>query len=250
MTSILIDDEPRATKSLTSMLRLTCPDVEVLATFNDPLEGLEQLRTTTPDMLFLDIQMPHMTGFELLEKLGKIKFSVIFTTAYDQYALQALKASAVDYLLKPIDMEELEGAVAKARALRQHLQLPDYAPLEQLFHHLHQAQQPRIAVPNSEGLVFVLVADIIRLESDGNYTTIFLAKGPKMLVSRNIGELEAQLSGHPFCRVHHSHLIHLDHLRRYLRLDGGYAEMSDGSRVEISRRKKDEFLERIAKMSG
>jgi len=241
MTAILVDDEPNATEALTNMLRMTSPDVEVMAVANDPNQGLELIRERQPDLLFLDIQMPHMTGFEMLEKLGKINCAVIFTTAYDQYALQAFKVSAADYLLKPIDMDELEAAVAKVRERRASAQ-PDFNALERLFQQVQKPEPQRIPLPLGDGLMFVLVADIVRLQSDSNYTTFYLANHDKVLVSRTMGEYEAVLEKQNFCRVHHSHIINLTHLRRYVKTDGGYVEMSDGSKVEISRRKKDDFV--------
>lgn len=241
MTAILIDDEPNATEALTNMLRMTTPDVEVIAVANDPQTGIKQIRERSPDLLFLDIQMPHMTGFELLEKLGKVNFSVIFTTAYDQYALQAFKVSAVDYLLKPIDMDELEAAVAKVRARMKTAQ-PDYSAFERLFQQVQKPEPQRIALPMGDGLMFVLVADIVRLQSDSNYTMFYLTTRDKVLVSRTLGEYEEVLTKQNFCRVHHSHIINLAQMKRYVKTDGGYAEMSDGSKVEISRRKKDDFV--------
>lgn len=241
MTAILIDDEPNATEALTNMLRMTCPDVEVIAIANDPQRGIELLRERQPDVLFLDIQMPHMTGFELLEKLGKVNFEVIFTTAYDQYALQAFKVSAVDYLLKPIDMDELEAAVGKVRERKRAAQ-PDFGAIEHLFRQMQRPEPQRLALPVGDGLMFVPVSDIVRLQSDSNYTTFYLTSKQKVLVSRTMGEYEDLLGKQNFCRVHHSHIINLAHLQRYVKTDGGYAEMSDGAKVEISRRKKDDFV--------
>lgn len=244
MTAILIDDEFNATEALTNMLRMTTPDVEVIAIANDPHEGLEKIRTLKPDLLFLDIQMPFMTGFELLEKLGKFNCSVIFTTAYDQYALQAFKVSAADYLLKPIDMDELEAAVAKVRE-RLKAQQPDFSSFEQLFRQVQRPESRRLALPTADGLIFIQMDNIIRLQSDSNYTTFYLTGAEKLLVSRTLGEYEEILERNNFCRIHHSHIINMAHLKRYIKTDGGYAQLSDGSNVEISRRKKDEFLAKL-----
>lgn len=244
MKAILIDDEPNATEALTNMLQLTAPDVQVMAVANDPKVGLEILRDAQFDLLFLDIQMPHLSGFELLNRLGKTNFSIIFTTAYDQYALQAFKYSAVDYLLKPIDLDELEAAVNKVREQVQ-TQQPDFSALERLFQQVQKPGAQRLSLPVSDGLVFVQIADIIRLESDSNYTFFYLNTGEKILVSRTMGYYESLLEAHNFCRVHHSHLINMAQVQRYLKTDGGYAIMSDGSKVEISRRKKDDFVARL-----
>ena len=195
--TILIDDEPNATEALTNMLRMTSPEVSVIATANDPFQGLEKLRDLQPDLLFLDIQMPFMSGFELLEKLEKFNFSVIFTTAYDQYALQAFKVSAVDYLLKPIDMDELQVAVEKVRA-RMQSPRPDFDAMERLFKQVQKPLPQRIALPIGDGLIFIAVSDIVRLQSDSNYTTFYFTNRDKILVSRTMGYFEAMLSDQVF----------------------------------------------------
>lgn len=247
MKAILIDDEPNSTEALEQMLRLTCPDVEVVGIANSAQNGLEIIRKHAPDVIFLDIQMPHMTGFELLEKLGKVNFAIIFTTAHDQYALQAFKVSAADYLLKPIDMDELENAVEKVRN-RMKTAVPDFGSLESLFRQMQKTEVKRLVLPTGDGLVFVNLSDIVRLESDSNYTMFHLVSKQKILVSRTLGEYENVLLANDFCRIHHSHLINLAQLRRYIKTDGGYAEMSDGSKIEISRRKKEEFLLKIGEL--
>jgi two-component system, LytTR family, response regulator len=242
MTAILIDDEPHATEALTNMLRMVANDITVIGTTNNAEAGLAMLREQPVDLLFLDIQMPHMTGFELLSKLDEIRFDVIFTTAYDQYALQAFKVSAVDYLLKPIDMDELEAAIQKVREKKQAV-APDFSAFERLFQQVQPAQAPqRLGLPVGDGLTFVAISDIVRLQSDSNYTIFYLSNREKIMVSRTMGEYEQTLPKQQFCRVHHSHIINLAHLRRYVKTDGGYAEMSDGTKVEISRRKKDDFV--------
>ena len=244
MKAILIDDEQNATEALQNMLRMVTPDVEVIGAANTAQKGLDMIQSLQPDLVFLDIQMPYMTGFELLEKLGRFSFSVIFTTAYDQYALQAFKVSAVDYLLKPIDMDELEAAVEKVRERRKQPQA-DFGVLEQLFKQVKKAHTERLALPTSDGLVFIAIEDIIRLQSDSNYTTFYLTRKEKIVVSRTLGDYEPTLTAQNFCRVHHSHIINMAHLKRYFKNDGGYAEMSDGSKVEISRRKKDNFMAKL-----
>jgi two-component system, LytTR family, response regulator len=244
MKAILIDDEQNATEALQNMLRMVTPDVEIVGIANEAQRGLDLIQTLKPDLVFLDIQMPYMTGFELLEKLGRFNFSVIFTTAYDQYALQAFKVSATDYLLKPIDMDELEAAVEKVRERLKQPQ-PNFDALEQLFKQVKKNNTERLALPTSDGLVFIAIEDIIRLQSDSNYTTFYLTRKEKIVVSRTLGEYEPTLTAQNFCRVHHSHIINMAHLKRYFKNDGGYVEMSDGSKVEISRRKKDDFLAKL-----
>lgn len=244
MKAILIDDERNATEALTNMLRMVTPDVEVIGIANTAQQGIELIQSLKPDLVFLDIQMPYMTGFELLEQLGQFNFSVVFTTAYDKYALQAFKVSAVDYLLKPIDMDELEASVEKVRE-RMKQPTTDFTALEQLFKQVKKNDAQRLALPTSDGLVFIALDDIIRLESDSNYTTFYLTKKERIVVSRTLGEYEPTLTAQNFCRIHHSHIINMAHLKRYFKNDGGYAEMSDGSKVEISRRKKDDFMAKL-----
>lgn len=245
MKAIIVDDERNAGEALHKMLQLIGSDVEVIEIFNDPRVALEQLKTLTYDLLFLDIQMPFLTGFELLDKLESIPFQIIFTTAYDQYAMQAFKVSAADYLLKPIDMDDLEKAVDKAKSniLNKSKQESN---IINVLNTVAPSKMQKLALATFEGIYFAAYQDIIRLESDSNYTKFYFANKETLLVSKTIGEYEKILDPQIFCRVHHSHIINLGQLSKFIKVDGGYAEMSDGSKVEISRRKKDEFMKKVS----
>jgi two-component system LytT family response regulator len=223
-----------------------CPNVEVISQAQGVDEALAALEEHPEiQLVFLDIEIPGKSGFELLESYESPEFRVIFTTAYDQYALQAIHLSALDYLLKPIHIKELIAAVNKAE---QHFQSEMYAKsYHQLIHHLRNPNQlnPRIALPTNDGLIFLTVDQIIRCQAEGNYTQIVYNETKAILASRKLKEFENILEPYNFFRVHHSHLINLSHLTEYKRGDGGIAVMADGSEITISRRKRDEFLEKL-----
>lgn len=247
--TIIVDDEPRGANSLQKMLAYTESRIEVVAVCNSSVEAVPTIQALKPELVFLDIQMPHLTGFEMLEELGCVDFEVIFTTAHDQYALQAFKYSAVDYLLKPIDMEELENAVQKV--LNRYAQ-KNHAPLEKLFQSMY-AQQPhirKISLPTSNGLQFVEIEDIIRLEASSNYTTIYFQHQKPLLVSRTLKEFEDQLASKGFFRIHNSHLINIKHIKSYTKGEGGIVTLSDNSQADVSRRKKEEFLAILERLMG
>ena len=247
--TIIVDDEKGGRESLKKLLERHCPEIEVIATAANINVAREKITALQPDLVFLDIEMPGGSGFDLLEQLSDKSFSVIFITAYDQFAIKAIRFSAIDYLLKPVDPEELKNAVS-AFVLKH--KAKDES-IDDRIKVLMENMQPgnsnkKIALPEQDGLVFVYIKDIIRCYSEGSYTRIIL-KDKKILVSRTIGELDELLTGSDerFFRVHRSHLINLSHIKRYVKGDGGYAVMDDGSEVEISRRKRNEFIEAMLK---
>ena len=203
------------------------------------------MNSLKPELIFLDVMMPDGSGFDVLEKLGALKFEVIFTTATDKFAVKAIKYSALDYLLKPIDPEELKNAVGKVVARNKKVSNEDN--LRSLLENVKQNenQYAKITLPTGNAYEVVLVKDIIRCEANDNYTNVYLASGKKYLVSGTLKHYEELLPEKDFIRVHHSHLINMNHMLRFLKEDGGYAIMSDGSKVEVSRRKKDEFLKKL-----
>jgi two-component system LytT family response regulator len=240
MKAIIIDDEEKGRKILQSLLGSYCKDVTVAATAGDADEAYTLILKHKPDVIFLDIEMPNGNGFSLLERFDEIPFHVIFTTAYDSYAIKAIKYHALDYLLKPIDIDELKLAVEKIKTLRQTRQ-----PENRYFEFLASRKLEftgRIGLPIKEGVVFMPVSDIVWIESDGNYCTFHTMDSKKYVVSKNIGEYEELLPCHEFFRAHKSHLINVKKVKKYIRTDGYYVEMEDGAMVEIARRKKDEFL--------
>lgn len=245
--TVIIDDEPHATKSLEILLSEDCPQVEVLASFNHPAEALLFLRSNQVDLIFLDIDMPFMNGFELLNRLAPINFDIIFVTAYDQYAIKAFKFSAFDYLLKPVDEVELINSVRKLETkTKKSTQNSNFEHLLEVFKS-GQTAVKRIALPTLEGFEFIEVEKIIRCESDSNYTKIFLQNAPMMLVSRTLKEIEETLSDLPFIRVHNSHIIAKNHVKKYVKADGGYILMIDNAEIPISRARKEEVINELTK---
>ena len=228
------------------LLSKNCSDtVELLASVQSVEEGLTAVRTYKPQLVFLDIEIGNKTGFDLLKQLPEINFEVIFTTAYDKYAVQAFKFSALDYLLKPIDTDELQAALKK---LNDKVSQKDIAgKFDTLFHNLKniQSSSKRICVPVLSGLVFIQTDDIIRCESNINYTTLFLKDKQKLLVAKTLKEFEEMLTEYNFYRVHNSHLINLAYIKMYNKGKGGTVTMTDGSEIEVSTRRKDDFLKRL-----
>lgn len=245
--TVIIDDEPHATKSLEILLSEDCPQVQVVASFNHPAEALLFLRSNQVDLIFLDIDMPFMNGFELLNRLAPINFDIIFVTAYDQYAIKAFKFSAFDYLLKPVDEVELINSIRKFETQnKKNTQNSNFEHLLEVFKS-GQAAVKRIALPTLEGFEFIEVEKIIRCESDSNYTKIFLQNSPMMLVSRTLKEIEEILSDLPFIRVHNSHIIAKNHVKKYVKADGGYILMIDNAEIPISRARKEEVISELTK---
>ena len=240
--AILIDDEVHCLDTLNMLLSDHCPDVQVIEQCVLAKKGLEAIEKLKPDLVFLDIEMPVMNGFELLEQLSNISFPIIFTTSYDQYAIKAIRFSALDYLLKPIDPKELISAVQKVQEER-HLPLA-----EQFQILLNQIQGKgggfsKIAVPTAEGFELIYAEQIICCEANDNYTHFFLKNKNKIIACRTLKEIEEQLQGFPFfVRVHNSYLVNLNEVTRYIRGEGGYLVMSDGTSVNVSRSRKEALL--------
>ena len=244
ITAIIIDDEPYCCETLDMMIARFCPELKVVAVLNSGAEGLEALSQYRPQLVFLDIEMPYMNGFEMLEKLTDLNFKLIFTTSYDQYAIKAIRFSALDYLLKPVDKDELQKAVQKAMDTAEH---PLPQQLEVLLHKLNHPKVAvnKIAIPTMEGLQMLLVENIIRCEADRNYTNLFLKNKGKITASRNLKDLEEMLEDYSFVRVHHSHLVNLNEVEKYIKGEGGYLLMSDKSMVDVSRSRKEILLKKL-----
>lgn len=244
--AIIVDDEQHCVDALKAMLEKKCPEVAVLAGVNSVQEARMLIDELRPDLVFLDVEMPHENGFELLIKYDKLPFDVIFTTAYEQYALKAIKFNALDYLLKPFSVQELQDALHKFHDRRVNRPEPGMAPLEVFLQNLKTIQQSnrKIALPTINGLVFMPVQNIVRCESTGNYTKIFFTDRKQLLVSKPLKEFEELLTEVDFFRIHNSHLINLQQMESYIQGEGGFALMSDGTQVEVSRRRKADFLKR------
>lgn len=243
--AIIIDDETKARENLSILLKDYCPNVNVVASVGNINGAVEEIQAQSPDCVFLDIKMKGELGFDLFEKLEEINFKVVFTTAFDEYALKALKLNAIDYLLKPIDIEELKEAVEKVEeSIKDGGGIIGKENIQNLLRGLTgERSLEKIAIPTVEGLKFINIKDIIRCESDENYTMFFFTDGDKKLVSKTIKFYDELLSPYNFFRTHRSHLVNLNHVKEYYRGDGGSVLMSDGSEVLVARRKKEAFLQ-------
>ncbi|HET7118486.1 MAG TPA: LytTR family DNA-binding domain-containing protein [Hanamia sp.] len=244
--AIIIDDEAHCIRLLKSLLAEYGRDrIELLGSFQTVEQGITAIYNLHPDLIFLDVQMNGQTGFDLLKQIKEINFEVIFTTAYEKYAVQAFKFSAIDYLLKPIDSDDLINALDKVfqKTSKNEISLK----LEALFHNLKNINGPKkISVPTLDGLVFLEIMDIIRIQSHSNYTTIYLKDHQKLTVAKTLKEYENLLSDYNFYRVHNSHLINVAHIKKYNKGKGGIILMSDQSEIEVSSRKKEEFLKKLS----
>ena len=246
--AMIVDDEPYCCEALSILLGRYCPSVRLAGSFYSAEEALPAILNDKPELLFLDIEMPRMNGFELLEKvkdLAGVGFELIFTTSYDQYAIKAIRFSALDYLLKPIDREELVRSVQK---VEQRLQSPLPQQIEILSQKLQSGQGvqlSKIAIPTMEGLQMVAVGQIVYCSSDSNYTILTLKDRRKLIASRTLKEIEELLEDHPFLRIHHSHLVNLNEVDKYVKGEGGYLVMTDGAIVNVSRSRKEALLKRL-----
>lgn len=242
--AIIVDDEPYSCEALDALLNRYCPQVKVAGICYSGNEAIQEIEEQKPQLLFLDIEMPQMNGFELLKKIPHPDFDLIFTTSYDQYAIKAIKFSALDYLLKPIDRDELQAAVSKVTGRRK-------PPLTQQLELLLQKMQTparrisKVAMPTLEGLQMVAVDSIISCQSDSNYTVVFLKDNQKIVVSRTLKDIEEMLEDYSFVRIHHSYLVSINEINKYVKGEGGYVVMSDGSTVDVSRSKKDGLLKTL-----
>lgn len=244
MRVIIVDDEVTSSQVLEKLIQQNAPSLEVVAVCNKPADALIQIPTLQPDLVFMDVELPGMTGFDILEKLPNINFDVIFTTAHSQYGIKAIQFSAIDYLLKPINVDELVEAVRRV-----HEHKSNSKPLEKIKLLLENIQLlnandslNRIAFPTGEGLKFLHAKDILRCQSSNNYTFIYQIGGGKMLVSKSLKEIESILPSQLFCRVHNSHLINITYVFKLLKGDSNILVMKDGTEVEVSRRKKEELV--------
>jgi two-component system, LytTR family, response regulator len=243
---IIIDDQESYRQKLKKLLEKSGKELAILGEAPNADEGLKLIAKVNPDLVFLDIEMPGGSGFDMLRQIRQVNFDVIFTTAHNEFGIQAIKFSALDYLMKPIDLDELNNAIEKH--IEKKRQSTQQKQFDVLFQHLQSVNSTsnQIGLPTSSGLIFVKLNDIIRCQSAINYTDFFLVDKSKITVSRTLKETESLLAEKHFFRVHDSHLINLHHIKRYMKGEGGIAVMADGSEIDVSRRKKDEFKQRLA----
>ena len=235
LTAAIVDDVAQARATLKEDLATYCPNIEIIGEADGVVTGSKLLNKIKPDVVFLDIQLQDGTGFDILEILGDISFQVIFTTASDEFAIKAFKFSAVDYLLKPVDPDELIVAVQKISKVN-HSTQENY---DLLLNTVKEQSAPkRMALHTLEKIHVTEIADIVRCESNGNYTTFYFKNGQKLLVTKTLKEYDQMLSEYKFARVHQSHLINAQQIKEFVKVDGGYIVMHDGSKIPVSLRKK------------
>ncbi|MBC7851064.1 MAG: response regulator [Chitinophagaceae bacterium] len=243
LSAIIIDDETKGRVALRQKLQDYCPTVEILGEAADGEEGIKLIETLKPQILFLDIEMPRMDGFEMLRRIDHKDYHIVFTTAYDQYAIKAIKFAAFDYLLKPVDIDELKQAVEKINQQTNNITPKKLETLEHNLQSIHSLN--KLAIPTLDGYLFFDISHIVHLEAQSNYTAIYFTDYPKLIASRTLKDFEDLLPPEIFFRPHHSHIINLNFIKRYIKGDGGQIEMQNGNFVTVARRKKEEFLKTI-----
>lgn len=238
----MVDDEQKARETIIQMLNLYCTDIEIAGEAENVENAYLLLKNIQPDLVLLDIQMPDGTGFDLLKKFNNLDFKIVFITAYKEHAIKAFKYSALDYLLKPIDPDDLTATIDRVKKTLEesHTSLKFETLLENIT--LKNAENRKIVLRTSESIHLVKISDIIRCESSSNYTQFYLADGKKLLVSKTLKEYDEMLTNDQFFRTHQSHLVNLNYIDRFDKTEGGYLVMKDGSHVPVSFRKKDQLL--------
>jgi two-component system LytT family response regulator len=247
--AILIDDDSNLRSGMKGLLALFAPQIEIIGEADTVATGVAIIEKVKPQLIFLDIQLTDGTGFDILEKItethGKIESHVVFITAHEEFAIKAFRFSALDYLLKPVDPEELKKVIEKIN--KTILKNNEFSNVELLLENIKKQTNSfkRIALSNSDGIHLFEISDIIRCESEDNYTKFFIKNSKTILISKTLKEYEELLTGHGFERIHQSHLINLAYLKSYIKKDGGYVMMSDNSHLPISQRKKERLLNNL-----
>ncbi|EDP72545.1 response regulator [Flavobacteriales bacterium ALC-1] len=243
LKAVIVDDEPKAIQSLIWELSNFSKEIEVMASFTNPDEALQFLDSNTPDCLFLDVQMPTIGGFQFLEQLKSIDFAVIITTAYDEYAIKALKHEAIDYLLKPIDSDDLKESISKIK--KHSSRTINSMKFERMLSNFNSKFDKKRITINTDGkLLFLDVDDIIYVESDGNYSTLFLRDQKKIVVTKKLKEVDAILPEHYFFRIHNSYIINLNKIKAFIKNEG-YVIMDSNHKIPVARQRKSDFLEKL-----
>lgn len=250
LRAIIIDDEPESLLAVTGQIKTFCPQVEIIASCSSAQSGIDSINTNKPDIIFLDIEMPGMTGLEMLRTFDEINFGVIFITAHNEYAVDAIKLSALDYLLKPLDTDELIGAVEKAEEkFRREKTMKRFKLMMELMEDREKpekrTQGRTIGLPTFDAIIYEQLDNIVNIEAHQNYCKFYFGNREPILISKNIGTYEESLAPYNFMRVHRSHIVNLVKVHEFRRTDGGALVMKNGNSIDISRNKKEEVLKRL-----
>lgn len=250
LKTVIIDDEANAVDFISSVIGEYCPDLEVAGEAHNVTEGVQKIQELKPGLVFLDVEMPNGTGFDLLAHFPEKDFDVIFITAFNHYAIKAIKFSAVDYILKPINISEFIEAVNRVVLKRNSSANQGNENFRILMENLKTTTPSRLAIPTSDGMEYLNPKEIIRIEADRSYSWFYLTGNRKILVSKHLKEFQDLLGDRNFFRSHNSFLINLKFVHKYVRKEGGYIEMQDGSQIPVSRNRKDLFLIHMARFKG
>ncbi len=244
-TGIIIDDEPGNIITLSEVIKEYCPRIKIEGSAPDPVKGYDLIQRKDPDIVFLDIEMPYGNAFDLLDKIAPVRFEVIFVTAFDNYAIKAIRYAALDYILKPINIEEIKVVVRKAIGILEERSVNTRINSLLSNFKTEGASVQKIGLPTVEGLQFEDISNIMYLQAEGSYTNVYIKGKKKEIVSKNLKEFENILPTSLFCRVHHSHIININFVKKYFKGRGGYIEMENGTNIEVSVRKKNDFFEKF-----
>ncbi len=250
LKTIIIDDEQNAVDFISSVISEYCPELEVAGKAFDVDEGVQRILEIKPDLVFLDVEMPNGTGFDLLTHFPEKDFDVVFITAFNHYAIKAIKFSAVDYILKPVNISEFIEAVKKVIQKRVNASSHSNENLKVLIENLKSSTPSRLAIPTADGMEYLNPREIIRIEADRSYSWFYLTGDRKILVSKNLKEFQDLLGDRNFFRAHNSFLINLKYVKKFVRKEGGYIEMQDGAQIPVSRNRKDLFLIHMSRFKG
>jgi two-component system, LytTR family, response regulator len=245
LNAILVDDELSSLQNLEQKLLEFCPDIHIIGTTQKPEDAITLIQQQKPDVIFLDIEMPRMNGFRMLDELGDLNFEIIFTTAYNHYAVDAIRISAFDYLMKPIAIKDLQSAVERLANKKQLFTKDKLGVLKNSLQNT-KSQDEKIVIPTSEGMEFIAINTILHVESSSNYSKIYFTNGKSILVTKLLKDFEEMLLPYRFYRIHNSHLINLQYIEKYIKGDGGQVKLTNGTLIDIARRKKEEFLKLIS----
>ena len=245
LSTLIIDDQKICVEMIKDILEKDCPSVDIVGARHSGPEGIKAIKKFNPELVILDVEMPGMSGFEMLKEIKDPHFDVIFVTAHDKYTIEAIRLNAMDYLLKPVLPHELTASISKVIQKKNDNKLRH---INSLLKYIDQNKRSlkRVALPLGDGLLFFDLADVIHCESESNYTTMYLATGQKMVVTKTLKDIETLFEGNDFFRIHHSHLVNMNHIRKYVRGNAGYLVMSNGASITVARSKKQEFLGQFA----